>query len=214
MSPLSLVLYSMIFEPDPRRRILEQADRWRCDSRLSTDSMAELAAEIRAEIDRPTQRVRDILDCMAGEEDLRAFLGGLADALVRAVAAERTCLKGLPEEFRRAEPRPQIEDFKTPLVRVVDYRRRGQDAILTVASGWCDHEFPLIAGRLSQVLGADAARAGLICLSRCHPSMEIEAAWSILASGDGRLAALAFWSYEDSRRTLRARDEEMGRLLG
>jgi hypothetical protein len=81
LGPLSIVLYPVIFAKHPQDRARDVATQLR--HRGSTD-LATLMTEIRFEIDRPTQRVRDILPGMAASEaDLREFLAEVADDLSR-----------------------------------------------------------------------------------------------------------------------------------
>jgi hypothetical protein len=72
LDPISVALYPVIFTEAP-----EKVDPLRIDeqfSHVSPDQLAAMAAEIRLELETPTQPVRDILDCRAPEAELRAYL--------------------------------------------------------------------------------------------------------------------------------------------
>jgi hypothetical protein len=76
--PLSVALYSVIFDPRPQdpERVAAVASGL---GHLDTD---RIAAEIRLELGHPTQPVAEIVGPMrAGEDDLREFLRLLADEL-------------------------------------------------------------------------------------------------------------------------------------
>jgi hypothetical protein len=70
--PISHALYPIIFSPSL------QAEAGRAvDVTLkgrTPDERTAIIAEIRMELDHPTQRVTDILDCMAGEDEVREYL--------------------------------------------------------------------------------------------------------------------------------------------
>jgi hypothetical protein len=70
--PISLALYPVIFERAPVAVSAAQIDRV-----LGQTAFADLAAalaEIRLELASPTQPVRDMLDCVAPEAELRQYL--------------------------------------------------------------------------------------------------------------------------------------------
>jgi hypothetical protein len=83
LGPLSVALYGVIFDPRPQeparvRAIMNGLDH------LDTE---QIAAEIRLELDHPTQPIAEIVGPMrAGEDDLREFLRLLADELERRAA--------------------------------------------------------------------------------------------------------------------------------
>ncbi len=79
LSPISLVLYPILFSARPQDdggRVVEMF--------LDRSARPHIVSEIRAELARPTQRVRDILDLREGvtEQDVRDFLSAVADGLV------------------------------------------------------------------------------------------------------------------------------------
>jgi hypothetical protein len=87
LSPVSLALYGVIYEPDAiphAARIAEQLA-----SGKDRASIARLAREIQRELDEPTQPVAEILDMVAAksEESLREFLRVVVERLWQA--AER-----------------------------------------------------------------------------------------------------------------------------
>jgi hypothetical protein len=81
LGPLSLVLYSAIFTDDPVALAPRVAAELR--SQQSPDWVAMAVGEIRRELASPTQPVRDIVGCHAGEAELRAYLAAVADLLSR-----------------------------------------------------------------------------------------------------------------------------------
>ncbi len=81
LSPLSIALYSQIFEKHPDQTAEENAK-----ALLSQrpDLIAEILSEIDRELESPTQRVSEIFDFMYPDEDsLRIHLKLLAAALRR-----------------------------------------------------------------------------------------------------------------------------------
>lgn len=79
MQPISVALYPVIFEQNPEQGCEQVADT--LAEQKSTEWIRLLIQEIRLELADPTQQVRDILDCRATEEDLRAYLRCLAEQL-------------------------------------------------------------------------------------------------------------------------------------
>jgi hypothetical protein len=85
LSPLSLVLYGILFSKRPQddaARVVGQL------AHLTDDERARIVTEIREELAHPKQRVRDILPLAYGEtvvteDDVRAFLAAAADQLER-----------------------------------------------------------------------------------------------------------------------------------
>jgi len=70
--PISRALYPVMFSTSPQAEAGRAVD---ATLRARTpNERAAIIAEIRLELDHPTQRVTDILDCRAGEDDLREFL--------------------------------------------------------------------------------------------------------------------------------------------
>ncbi len=89
--PISLALYPVIFTEAPAK-----VDPARIDAQLADYSDAHLAAavaEIRLELAQPTQAVREILECVAPEAQLRAYLEVFCDRADQLRAARR---KGRP----------------------------------------------------------------------------------------------------------------------
>jgi hypothetical protein len=82
LEPITLVLYPLIFEHEPVRRVQDAAKFTR---RQSVAWQHALVREVRLELETPTQAVRDILDCRGSEKDLREFLRLLADEVARGL---------------------------------------------------------------------------------------------------------------------------------
>ena len=79
--PLSVALYGVIFAPEP----LKHADRIaELLLRNSTEDVETTMAEIELELQRPTQKVRDILQNIASEEACRRFLSELLKCMRNA----------------------------------------------------------------------------------------------------------------------------------
>ncbi len=77
LSPLSLVLYGIQFEPRPQavyRRIAQSFLRER-----SREEIVVMMKEIELELRKPTQQVRDIIDLRHEEKELRRFLRLVVD---------------------------------------------------------------------------------------------------------------------------------------
>ena len=79
LHPISLVLYPVIFEPDPGQHCERVAEMFA--KQESSEQIKLIVQEIKLELDDPTQQVRDILECRASEEDLRKYLRCVADRL-------------------------------------------------------------------------------------------------------------------------------------
>lgn len=77
LEPIALVLYGAQFDQRPQDRAVELAEMLM--RQRAPEQLLSYAEEIRLELKDPTQRVRDILDCIAGEEDLREFLRLVAE---------------------------------------------------------------------------------------------------------------------------------------
>ena len=83
--PISLALYPVLFEARPADIEPSSIDR-----QLAAIDTAELRAavkEIRLELDRPTQAVRDILESRAPEPELRRYLQLYAERAEMALAS-------------------------------------------------------------------------------------------------------------------------------
>jgi hypothetical protein len=78
------VLYAVQFNKQPQAVAVELAGNLRTGTgfrKFSDTELQKILLEIRAELQHPTQEVRDILDCEASESDLREFLALVADRL-------------------------------------------------------------------------------------------------------------------------------------
>ena len=84
LHPISLALYGVILSEDPLARAGRDAV-WFVNEK-PIDLLRTIIAEIREELDDPTQPVREILDCRASEETIREYLGLLADGIERLLA--------------------------------------------------------------------------------------------------------------------------------
>jgi transposase-like protein len=80
---LSLVLYGVIFSPRPQAEA-ERIAEMLC-AQKSQETIAWIESEIRLELASPKQNVRDILDNVASEQDLREFLALVANKLHQAL---------------------------------------------------------------------------------------------------------------------------------
>lgn len=80
LSPITLPLYCVLFDPEPQHASERVAAHFREHPR---DVRAAIVADIRDELAHPTQRLAKVLDrpVEAREEDLRAFLRGVAELL-------------------------------------------------------------------------------------------------------------------------------------
>jgi hypothetical protein len=83
MSPISLVLYAVIFETDP----CSSADRVARAflAKKTPEHLRRIVDDIRDELARPKQRVRDILKLRANEVELREYLRCVADLVEAAI---------------------------------------------------------------------------------------------------------------------------------
>lgn len=72
LSPLSLVLYGIQFEPRPQAGA-ERAARSLLQQQ-TPEEITRMISEIEAELQEPRQQVRDILNLPQAEEEVRAFL--------------------------------------------------------------------------------------------------------------------------------------------
>ena len=77
LSPISLVLYGIQFELNPRAGYLRVAQTFLRER--SREEIAGMIEEIERELKEPTQNVRDILDLRHGEKELRSFLRLVVD---------------------------------------------------------------------------------------------------------------------------------------
>ncbi len=77
LSPLSLVLYPIIFDSNPQSRVKEIADLLKRD--FSQEKIEILINEINDELNNPKQKLKDILNFKASEQNIREFLILLRD---------------------------------------------------------------------------------------------------------------------------------------
>jgi hypothetical protein len=85
-NPITLLLYPVIFEQHPLERCEQSVSEF--VSGRSAEAIQQAIAEIRLELNDPTQELRKALHCCASEEDLRNYLRCAADrleAVTRAV---------------------------------------------------------------------------------------------------------------------------------
>ena len=100
LSPISIALYSQIFEPEPENTGRDSALQI---FQTSRDLVAWLIYEIRRELKCPTQKVSEIHEFVCKDEGkLRRHLGDLADGLValKKEAQELVLRQALPENLR------------------------------------------------------------------------------------------------------------------
>jgi hypothetical protein len=83
MHPISLVLYPVMFEQDPRNHCERIAVIFA--QQESVERRKAVIQEIALELQDPTQQVRDILDSRASEEDLRSYLRCVAEQLEKSM---------------------------------------------------------------------------------------------------------------------------------
>ena len=89
LHPISLALYPVIFKENPVEFFDQISASWSIEKSADTTAqrsakgpdIRSLIQEIRLELDDPTQQVRDILECVASEEDLREYLRRYAAVL-------------------------------------------------------------------------------------------------------------------------------------
>ncbi len=77
LSPLSGVLYGVIFERKPQKRAKEMAERFYQGREFYTEKWLKVwvLGDIQSELEHPKQKVKEILEGMhASEEDLREYL--------------------------------------------------------------------------------------------------------------------------------------------
>jgi hypothetical protein len=72
LNPISVALYGVIFESKPAERAKFVAEL--IFEQNSIAYLKAMVAEIRLELEDPTQQVRDIVGCHASDEQLREFL--------------------------------------------------------------------------------------------------------------------------------------------
>ena len=79
LSPLSITLYPIIFNPNPQDRVKDIADLLKRD--FSQEKIMILINEISDELINPKQKLKDILDLKASEPDIREYLTLLSKEL-------------------------------------------------------------------------------------------------------------------------------------
>jgi hypothetical protein len=87
LHPISLPLYSVLFERSPAGRAADVAASLVRDR--PAEDLAVIVREIRLELDDPTQEVRDILDSPTPEAELRAFLRLVVEGIEKSLAPQR-----------------------------------------------------------------------------------------------------------------------------
>ena len=79
LSPLSIALYPIIFNPNPQNQVKDIADLLKRD--FSQEKIKILIKEISDELINPKQKLKDILDLKASEPDIRDYLTLLSKEL-------------------------------------------------------------------------------------------------------------------------------------
>jgi hypothetical protein len=74
LSPLSIVLYPVIFVPKPQLHAQKAAEGFFHHGDYSEEWLKRVLSDIENELETPTQKVREILELEATEEDLREYL--------------------------------------------------------------------------------------------------------------------------------------------
>ena len=87
LHPISVILYDVIFDDTPTQRAASIGDRF-------AGLPPEFVKEIRLELDDPTQQVRDIVGCMASEEELREYLRLVVEHVERLHARQQSRSQG------------------------------------------------------------------------------------------------------------------------
>ena len=87
LSPISLVLYGIIFSRHPQTDAAQITDHFIAGH--TRETLALIVDDIREELARPKQRVRDILPLACaevGESDVREFLALVGDRIAAVLA--------------------------------------------------------------------------------------------------------------------------------
>jgi hypothetical protein len=79
LSPLSIALYPIIFNPNPQSQAKDIADLLNRD--LSLEKIKILLNEINNELIHPKQKLKEILDLKGSEQDIREYLTLLSKEL-------------------------------------------------------------------------------------------------------------------------------------
>jgi hypothetical protein len=99
VGPIGLVLYPIIFSEKPQAEAGRIAAELYAASQpgtrsilrsLTCDELRNLLAELRLELEHPSQRVQDILSLEKAEVDLREYLALVAKGLAELPQAEET----------------------------------------------------------------------------------------------------------------------------
>lgn len=91
LSPISLILYGIIFSRHPQNDAEHIADQFINNANNTRDRLILIVTEIREELAHPKQRVRDILrlqyeETEVSEADVREFLERVADRIALSLA--------------------------------------------------------------------------------------------------------------------------------
>ncbi len=90
LSPLSLILYPVIFDTHPQKEAERIANELYASSQsggrsifrsFTREELQQLLSDVRLELEKPTQKVREILDLHGEEADLRQYLAAVAQRL-------------------------------------------------------------------------------------------------------------------------------------
>ena len=80
LHPISVALYSVIFDTDPAPRATAVAEE--LSKSQTSEWLSSLVSEIDLELADPTQDLSVMVDCRASDAKLRDFLGGVAKRLL------------------------------------------------------------------------------------------------------------------------------------
>ena len=87
LHPVTLALYAVLFDANPVERASSVAQEF--VNQRSMEKLTRMVQEIRLELEEPTQQVRDSLDCVASEADLRTYLAAFCDEIDRLQGSAR-----------------------------------------------------------------------------------------------------------------------------
>lgn len=77
--PIGIALYPVIFEENPTCKALQNAELFMAEQ--SSTNLELIIEDIEQELSVPRQQVRNILDCVASEAELRNYLKHLSEHL-------------------------------------------------------------------------------------------------------------------------------------
>lgn len=86
LHPFTLALYDIISNVTPVERAESIAQKFA--AQCSREKLVLIVRDIRLELDNPTQRVRDTLDCRASEEELRQYLLAFCECVEEQASAQ------------------------------------------------------------------------------------------------------------------------------